>query len=155
MYQPKVMANAAKLERLARLGGRDRLLLIEAALTLAFASAAIRLLPFRRVAAIAGRRPARRRLDPAAAETEAARIRWAVNAWGRRVPWRAVCFQRGLAAHLMLRRRGLASQLHYGAAQDGEEGLSAHVWVTLEGCDVSGGADAPRFVRLATFPADA
>ena len=145
------MANAAYF---ARLSWRDRLLLVEASLTLAFASAAIRLLPFRRVAAMASRRAPRR---PAGGETaaEAARIRWAVNAWGRRVPWRAVCFQRGLAAHLMLRRRGLPSLLHYGAAPGGEDGLSAHVWVTLEGVDVTGGAEAPNFVRLATFPAEA
>ena len=145
----------AKLGRLARLGRRDRLLLLEASLTLAFASAAIRLLPFRKVAAMAGRKPAQRRLAAAEAAAAAARIRWAVNAWGRRVPWRAVCFQRGLAAHLMLRRRGLPSLLHYGAAREGAEGLSAHVWVTLEGCDVTGGAESGRFVHLATFPAQA
>ncbi|QIK95130.1 lasso peptide biosynthesis B2 protein [Sphingomonas sp. HDW15A] len=44
-------------------------------------------------------------------------IRRAVAAWGRRLPWRAKCFEQGLAAAWMLRRRGRAYDLHYGAAQ--------------------------------------
>jgi hypothetical protein len=81
-----------------------------------------------------------------------ARVRWSVDAWARRVPWRAVCFQKGLAAHWMLRRRGIASVLHYGAAQAPDEGLSAHVWVSVGRTIVTGGGEAPRFARLASFP---
>jgi hypothetical protein len=53
----------------------------------------------------------------------------------------------------MLRRRGIASVLHYGAAQRPEKGLSAHVWVSVGSRIVTGGGEAPRFVRLASFPA--
>ena len=127
----------------------DRLLLAEALATLAAASLAIRLLPFRRVASAAGRaRPARASADARLL----ARVRWSVDAWGRRVPWRAVCFQRGLAAHWMLRRRGIASVLHYGVAQVADEGLAAHVWVSVGRTVVTGGGEAPRFARLASFP---
>jgi hypothetical protein len=80
------------------------------------------------------------------------RIRWAIDAWSARVPWRAVCFQRGLAAHRMLRRRGLPSILHYGVAQEPASGLKAHVWVSLDGVDVIGGEEAAKFSCLATFP---
>jgi hypothetical protein len=130
-------------------------LLAEALGTLALASLAIRLLPFRKVAGLASRRA----LDGPAGARDARRrtryVRWAVNAWGRRVPWRAVCFQRGLAAHLMLRRRGIASSLHYGVAQTAEEGLLAHVWVSVDGDIVMGGEEAPRFACLTSFPATA
>jgi hypothetical protein len=124
-------------------------LLGEALITLALASLAIRLLPFRsvvraasavRASAAGGGRP-----DP-----RARRIVWAVEAWARRVPWRAVCFQRGLAIHFMLRRRGIGSILHYGVSQ--VDGLKAHVWVRAAGHDVIGCAEASGFICLATYP---
>ena len=138
------------MKRLRRLGRAEWLLLAEALATLALSSAAIRLLPFRKVAAMAGKDGKAAAAPDASAQI--VRVRWAVDAWARRVPWRTVCFQRGLTAHLMLRRRGYGSRLHYGVAQSPEEGLSAHVWVTLEGRDVTGGDEAEKFARVATFP---
>jgi hypothetical protein len=138
-----------RLPRLDRLTGPDWLLLAEALPTLAWASLAIFFLPFRRVAATAAElHHVARSPDPQTAR----KIAWAVNAWARRVPWRAVCFQRGLAAHRMLRRRGYESVLHYGVGQEEAKGLRAHVWVTLGGRDVVGGEEASEFVCLATFP---
>jgi hypothetical protein len=136
---------------------RDRLrladvpMLAEALAALALASLAVALLPFRRVAALAsstGRGPAR-------TDAEAVRrARSALIGWARRVPWRAVCFQKGLAVHWMLRRRGIPSVLLYGARRDGE-GLAAHVWVDVDGETVIGGDEAPNFACLARFPPDA
>lgn len=125
-------------------------MLAEALAALALASLAIALLPFRRVAAAASapvRKPARS--DPEAVR----RARSAVIGWSRRVPWRAVCFQKGLAVHWMLRRRGIPSVLLYGARRDGE-GLAAHVWVDVDGKTVIGGEEAPSFACLARFPPD-
>lgn len=134
--------------RRAPLNWADRLLLAEALATLALASLAIRLLPFRKVVGAAGsaevRGPARD------SESEARKVVWAVGAWARRVPWRAVCFQRGLAVHVMLRRRGIESHLHYGISQ--ADGLKAHVWVSSAGRDVIGGEEAAGFSCLATYP---
>jgi hypothetical protein len=63
-----------------------------------------------------------------------------------------MCFQQGLAAQFMLRRRGVPSVLYYGAATDDRSGLSAHVWVRASGVDVIGGEIASRFAVLMTFP---
>jgi hypothetical protein len=79
-------------------------------------------------------------------------VRWAVLASARRVPWRTVCFQNGMAAQIMLRRRGINSILHYGVAKDTEEGLKAHVWVTVDGLALIGGEEAEGFACLASFP---
>lgn len=144
------MAVPASRSRLARLGPSEWPLLAEALATLALASLAIALLPFRKVAAAAsarGRRPLPARADAVA------RARWAVEAWSRRVPWRTVCFQRGLALHWMLRRRGIGSVLLYGARREGE-GLAAHVWVDVDGETVIGGEEAAGFACLARFPPD-
>jgi hypothetical protein len=134
----------------------DWLLAAEAALWLAAAGVALRVLTFARLAALAsgrgGERRARRR--PASPgftpQAEAARIGWAVAAAAGRAPWRALCFERGLAAHFMLRRRGRPSTLYYGARAG--EALDAHVWVRLGEADVVGGEEAAAFAILATFP---
>lgn len=138
-----------------RVPWHDRLLLLETTLWLAVAGFAIAVLPFRHV----GRLAARPTRGPEPLEQtrlrEVKRIRWAILTCARRVPWRAMCFQQGLAAQLMLRRRGVPSVLHYGAAPDHRRGLSAHVWVRDGDVDVIGGENKSRFALLATFPPQA
>jgi hypothetical protein len=134
--------------RRAPLSWADRLLLAEALLTLALASMAISLLPFRRVVALAASPD--RVTQPDRADEKALKVVWAVRAWARRVPWKAVCFQSGLAVHVMLRRRGISSYLHYGVSQ--ADGLKAHVWVSAAGRDIIGGDEAAGFTCLATYP---
>jgi hypothetical protein len=138
------------LTRLSRLSRAEAALLAEAMLVLAFSSAAIRLLPFARVGRLASGRLGRRRPRPAGELV--AKVAWAVRACARRAPWRAVCFQQGLAAQIMLRRRGLDSTLYFGAANDRTEGLAAHVWVKLGEREVVGCDEAAGFAVLAVFP---
>jgi hypothetical protein len=135
------------LSRVRQLGSDDAILLGEALLILAASSTAIRLLPFSRVGRLASRS-----LGRAQANAGLARIVWAVQAWGRRVPWRAVCFQQGLATQIMLRRRGLDSTLYFGAAPNTKDGLAAHVWVKLGDTDIIGCEEAPGYAVLAKFP---
>lgn len=149
------MISAEPFRRFARLDWSNRLLLAEALATLALASLAIRLAPFRRVAKLAGSSPRPIGPDGGADIRTLRQVRWAVQAWADRVPWRAVCFQRGLALHLMLRRRGIASTLHYGVARGGPKGLRAHVWISSAGRPVLGVEEADGFACVATFPAAA
>jgi hypothetical protein len=133
----------------AELSGQRRRVLPEALVALAWSSFLIRCLPFRTVMRLAGgSQPRQRSTDQDVIVRE---LVWAIEACARRVPWRAVCFQQGLAVHLMLRRRGIGSLLHYGVRQ-GADGLKAHVWVTLGGADVIGGPEAQGFACLATYP---
>ncbi len=115
---------------------------------LALASVLIAILSFRRIAALSASQAS----AAPATQLQARAIARAVAAWGRRVPWRAVCFQQGLAAQLMLRRRGLAAALHYGAARDDKGHLVAHVWVRSGETDVIGCEGAERYGLLAVFP---
>jgi hypothetical protein len=140
------------LRKLWRLSWRDRLLLSEAAIWLGIAGLAIAVLPFHSVGLLAAR-PIRRPEVPSQARHNKVRhIRWAIMSVAARVPWRAVCFQQGLAAQLMLRRRGIPAVLYYGAKQDDSSGLNAHVWVRDGDVDVIGGEIAHHFAILATFP---
>ncbi|HEX8669451.1 MAG TPA: lasso peptide biosynthesis B2 protein [Allosphingosinicella sp.] len=124
------------------------MLLVEALLVLAGASLAIKLLPFRWVASAAGRQ-----VDPRSDDWwTVKKVRWAVNATAQRVFWKAVCFQRGLAVHVMLRRRGIPSVLHYGVAKPRTGRMAAHVWVTVGGRSVVGGEEAADYACVGTFP---
>lgn len=123
------------------------LLLAEAGVAVVAASMAVRLVPFRTLA----ERLSAARKGAATADAEAAYwLRRAILAWGRRLPWRVKCFEEGLAAHWLLRRRKLDSSLHYGAATiDGE--LKAHVWVTSGETPVVGCENRDEFRLLARF----
>ena len=137
--------------RLARLESADRVLLVESSLALAFSSLAIALLPFRWLAAwldsVRGDRQ-----SSAAPDEAIRRCRWAVEAAARRLPLRTVCFQKGLALHLMLRRRGVRSVLHYGVGTKPSKQLSAHVWISESGRIILGGEVAANHECLVSFP---
>ncbi len=146
------MSFASYYRRLKEMPWQDRLLLAETTATLAAASFAIRTLPFRKVVGAVARRPVRVEADHLASQKEIARTHWAIEACARLLPWRIVCFQKGLAMQWMLRRRRVATLLHYGVAQDEQRGLTAHVWITYRGECIMGADEAPRHTCLATFP---
>jgi hypothetical protein len=85
------------------------------------------------------------------ADARIATTRWAVEATARRLPWKTVCFQKGLALHWMLQRREVPSRLHYGVSQ-AEEQLRAHVWVSHGDEIIIGGEVAGEFTCLITYP---
>ncbi len=133
-------------KRFLALEGRKKQLIVEAIFSLAVASAAIRLLPFRRAFRF-GSEPLGE-----ASRTDIRDAVWAVEAVAARVPWKTVCFQKGLALQAMLRRRGIDAQLHYGVGYDPARSLRAHVWVSAAGDIVIGGREAPAFQLLASMP---
>jgi hypothetical protein len=142
------MGRRSLISRWARVSPPRRALLVEALLAVAAASASIRLRAFKRAIRM-GSLPLTERT---AAGDVTDDIRWAVETVARNVPWRAMCIQQGLALQWMLRRRGVDARLHYGIAKDEIGELQAHVWVAAGGSVVIGGAEAPRFKCVATYP---
>jgi len=122
-------------------------ILAEAAAALLAGSTARLVVPFPRLAAALARDASATPATPMEVES----IRRAIDAWSRRLPIRPKCFARGLAAFAMLKRRGRAVRLYYGAATlDGK--LKAHVWVRSGHQDVVGCDIADKYALLATFP---
>lgn len=146
------MSFTSSLRRLWSLPRADKLLLAEATASLTRASLAISLRPFRAVVEKASELPREGEPDRDTCEREIARVTWAVNVLGRRLPWRIVCFQKGLAVHRLLHHRRIRSTLHYGVAQNVADGVKAHVWVTHDGRPIIGGEEAVGYTCLATFP---
>lgn len=139
----------ATARRIRDLSWSDRLLICEALGCLAYASLAISLVPFHQVLRMA--RSPRRASQHGDRAAVVERVGWAVTAASNHVPWRTVCFQRGLTLHLLLRRRGIGAQLHYGLRQR-EDALDAHVWVSVDGELAIGGAEAADFECVSTHP---
>ena len=70
-----------------------------------------------------------------------------MRAVGRRFPWLFICLPQAMAAQAMLRRRGIASSITFGARRPSVQGGKAaelHAWLhhgdqMLTGQDVGGG----------------
>lgn len=124
-----------------------RAYLREATVMLALAQLAVRFVPADRLFSWADR-PSRR-INRFAVD-EVSRVAWAVERIGNH-PWiRALCLPRALAAHAMLRRRGVASRLCLGVARDGKQ-LIAHAWVEIGENKIILDPAVARFTRLAEF----
>ena len=65
----------------------------------------------------------------------------------RYTPWRSLCLEQALAAHLLLCRRGLPTALHLGVAKQGDL-LTAHAWLECHGVLVTGAQGRARFTPL-------
>ncbi len=85
-----------------------------------------------------------RRTDQAPLAEE---IGWAVTRAARYLPFKAVCLPQAMAARVMLKRRGVASVMHFGAAKGEEKPLDAHAWLDAAGVEVTGYPVGEEFRR--------
>jgi hypothetical protein len=124
-----------------------RVYLREAAVLLVLARLAVRLASPARVFAWANRPP---RHSQRFAVDEVAWISWAVETIGAK-PWmKTQSLPQALAAHAMLRRRGISSRLCIGVAREGSA-LATRAWVEVGENKIVGGRDVGGFTRLAEF----
>ncbi len=142
-----------KLLKLRQLSWGDRLLLLEAWIDLGAARLALRLLPFRHIAARLGRQvPVD---DPSSGATLGVpggrQIGNAVEIAARHTPWESACLAQALAGRLMLRRRGLASRLYLGTKKDEAGNLMAHAWLAAGNEILVGGEAHETFTVLSIF----
>ncbi len=124
-----------------------RAYLREAIVTLIAARLAVRFIPVNRIFAWANKPP--RRIDRFASD-EIARVSWAIETardkWWMDTP----SLPQSLAAHAMLRRRGIASRFCLGLERE-HGALVMHTWVEVGQATVFGSGHAPRAKRLAEF----
>jgi hypothetical protein len=147
------------LLRFRQVDSRRRMLLPEAVAYLLAARLALIVIPFPRLARRLGSfvPPTDGRVSegraPAPDETVqlAEAVSWAVTRAARYVPFKAVCLPQAMAAQVMLRRRGVKSVMHFGAAKGTEKPLDAHAWLDAAGVEVTGYPVAEGFAEIACF----
>ncbi|MBI1202388.1 MAG: lasso peptide biosynthesis B2 protein [Rhodopseudomonas sp.] len=147
------------LHRFTQVDGRRRLLVIEAIIWLWLARTALRLVPFPRLAQRLGTFATPEVARATAAKNPrssddvrvASDIGWAVTRAARHVPFAAVCLPQAMAARVMLKRRGVASILHFGAAKAKDQTLDTHAWLDAAGIEVTGYPVAKSFTEIACY----
>jgi hypothetical protein len=77
-------------------------------------------------------------------------INWAIDTVSANSPRNDLCLPRALAAHAMLRRRGIASRLCLAVAREQQE-LAGHAWVEVDDHTIIGDTGGDRFTRIAEF----
>ncbi len=133
--------------------------MLEAAACLLVARLALIFVPFPRLARRLGAfvPPTDLRVSRAAAPVGpgaaaiARDVSWAVTRGAVYVPFRAVCLPQAMAARMMLRRRGVASAMHFGASKRPNEPLEAHAWLDAAGVQVTGYPVASAYAEIACF----
>lgn len=151
LFHRRLAADAAggrrqppRWRRLLGLPVQRQALLAEALCWLAAARAALLVLPTRWIF-----RWMERPLTGNAHDEDAAEgVRWAVISAARYGPFSFVCFPQALAAHAMLRRRGVASVMHYGVRRSADRQMRGHTWLEVNGSMLLGGESAPLFTRM-------
>lgn len=138
--------------RFLRLPPGECLRTAEAVVAVGLAYVLLKALPSARVLSILGFRegasPGRGGVD----EARALAVSRALARAARNLPFQAVCLPQALAAALMLRRRGLAAEVHFGVAKrDGD--LHAHAWSRCGDVVVSGGHECGDFAPISVFRA--
>jgi hypothetical protein len=141
-------ARRSRWNRWRTLAAPKKWLLLEAFATLLVARCSLVLLPVRRIfrwMESPVRRPARSVPSDAAQSEAIERIRWAVLTVARYGPLSFVCFPQALAAHAMLRRRGISSIMHYGVRRSADRRMRAHTWLEVDHRMLLGGESAVLF----------
>ena len=147
------------LRRFAQVGNRRRALVVEAVLCLLLARLGLIFVPFPKLARRLGTfvppsdpRALAARASIAGEQTRIAEeIGWAVTRSARYVPFKAVCLPQAMAARVMLKRRGVKSVMHFGAAKGQDKPLDAHAWLDAAGVEVTGYPVAANFAEVACF----
>lgn len=121
--------------------------LSEAAMMLILARIALWILPASQIFGWANR-PQRRCRRFASAE--ASWTAWSIETLSSKSWIGASCLSCAIAAHAMLRRRGIASRLCLGVARD-DRTMVAHAWVESGQRVIVGAAEAARVSRIAEF----
>ena len=149
----------SKAERWAAVDWRARGLLAEASAHLLAARIRLAVSPFKKIAPALGSfvpptdpRIAERRAPAAPEQAQIAeQIRWAVASAARHLPFKAVCLPQAMAAHAMLRKRGIASAVHFGARRTNEKPIDAHAWLDAAGVEVTGYPLEPGMTEIGCF----
>lgn len=122
-----------KMRSFQALDWRERLLVAEAAVALSVAVSLVRWVPYRRwkdrigiATGLIEASPVRH--SPAKLE-RARRIAHAVTVAERNLPFSAVCLPQAMAAHWMLERRGIDSQLYVGVRGNETHNHELHAWL--------------------------
>ena len=140
-----------------RLQGPERVMAVEAAFYLLLARLLVRCVPMRywmgrlHGAAAGSASPDRQGVGRQGVDRQGVGrlVGRIVRAVARRLPVEVVCLPRAVAAHWMLRRRGISSQVVFGVRRAAPgRAPDYHAWLTVDGDTVMGGRNGAAYAPL-------
>jgi hypothetical protein len=136
----------------SRLSKAFNLNYLEVLLTLVYARILTLLFPFKQVAKKMAK-PSRT-ISPQNDESKllgrAVKFSQIVKSLSKKVPFRAMCFEQALSMQLLLKRRGLTSEIYFGVNTKKDK-LSAHAWCVYNDVTLTGEKSKEEFVVLKRF----
>ena len=68
-----------------------------------------------------------------------------------RLPWKSACLVNVLAAHRILKRRGIEHKVHFGVKKNKADNLEAHAWLSVRDEVILGGGNLYDFHEMKPF----
>jgi hypothetical protein len=131
---------SSSLSKISRLGWFERWILIQAILFLPLVRLALWFLNFQRLQGLLGKIVPSPADESEASIVRADAIARMVNVAVHRGPFRNTCLHRSLVLWYLLRRWGIANELHIGVRKQ-EGRLEAHAWVEIMSVPVNESPD--------------
>jgi hypothetical protein len=152
--------NSTVIPRFMRASWMQRLLWLEAFLSLIVACLIVRCVPFQRWKWTLGTR------HPAASEAYFRPVRCvdygpvgnvgrAVETATRILPWQPVCLPQAVAAKWMLVRRGYAVEVYFGSRRAEQAGKppDLHAWAVVDDLCITGASEVTTFIPIVRYVA--
>jgi hypothetical protein len=144
----------SQLATLRRLSWADRSLLLQAGLIVSVVRLALKVISFRRVAALlklASRTDLPVQADRSTTAARVLNVARLVNMSSRHSPLASTCLHRSLTLWWLLNRRGFDARLQFGTRRR-NGAFEAHAWVEHDGIVVGEDPDEHDFVRIPWEP---
>ena len=132
----------ARLSKLVSLSTRERTLLVQATILLAVTRIGLRTLRFATLRNLLSKLSTigTHRADGVSDDNVGKQVVWAVETVGRHLPRiGGTCLPQALAAHVLLARGGIQSDLRIGVSRDPNRKFVAHAWLERQGAILIGG----------------
>ena len=130
----------------------DKWLYAEAAVWLLFGKAVVKMIPFRRIANMLGKKETESPEEAPAEELKRARrIGWRVRAVADRMPFNMNCFPQAIAGRMMLSTRGISSTTYFGLKNGENKKMEAHAWLRCGTVYVTGGDGSKEHAIVGRF----
>ncbi len=126
----------ARLRQFFELPAPDRRLLWSAMIALVKARFIVMFVPVRKIM-----RPASLRIERPSADSDPARIGWAIEAASRSLPMVKNCLVKAIAGRNLLARHGLCGQIRLGVLKNSLDTLSGHAWLECADRVITGAGD--------------
>jgi hypothetical protein len=145
----------ARLFRLLRYPLPKQWILVQVSILLILIRIALILLPFRTISRFE-QRMGRKEPDLNAHEdVSTRRILWAISRTAGPILGDRACLTQALAGQILLKRRGVSTQMRIGVLKDGDGQFQAHAWLESDGQVLLGGtvSDLKRYTVLPVWDA--